>query len=66
MFERKKNSILKSASFFVFGGLVGAAAALLFAPMTGKKMQRKLTDVTGKVIDKVEDLGTAVRRAASA
>jgi len=29
--------------------------ALLFAPMTGKKMQRKVANVTGKVKDVVDD-----------
>lgn len=66
MFERKKNSIRKFAWVFAFGAVAGAAVALLFAPMTGKKMQGRLTDVTGKVLDKVDDLGAAVRRAARA
>jgi gas vesicle protein len=66
MFKRKKNSILTVASAFVSGAVTGGALALLFAPMTGKKMQRRLTDVTGKVVNRVEELGIAVRRAATA
>ena len=66
MFDRNKNSILRFAWIFVLGAVTGGVVALLFAPVTGKNMQRKLTDVTGKVMDRVEDLSTAVRRAASA
>ncbi|MEK6374918.1 MAG: YtxH domain-containing protein [Acidobacteriota bacterium] len=40
---------------FAFGAFAGAAVALLFAPMTGKKMQKKVADVTEKVRDVVED-----------
>ncbi len=66
MFDRKKNSSLTFVWFFVSGAVTGAAVALLFAPMTGKKMQKRLTDATEKVMTRVEDLGTAVRRAANA
>jgi gas vesicle protein len=51
---------------FAVGAVTGSAAALLFTPITGKKMQKRLTDVTGKVVNTVEDIGTAVRRAATA
>jgi hypothetical protein len=40
---------------FVLGAFAGAAVSLMLAPMTGKKMQRKVSDVTGKVKDVVED-----------
>ena len=40
---------------FVAGAAVGAAVALLYAPMTGRKMQRRVADATGKVRDVVED-----------
>jgi gas vesicle protein len=51
----------KSSSFrsylvtFGLGAAVGAAVALLYAPMSGKRMQRKLADATEKVRDVVED-----------
>lgn len=52
----KKNSSFSSYAYtFVLGAVAGAAVALLYAPMTGKKMQRKVADVTGKVRDVVED-----------
>jgi len=40
---------------FVLGAIAGAAVALLYAPMTGRKMQRKVADATEKVMDVVED-----------
>ena len=69
MFSHKKSfSIL--ALFFAVGAVTGAAAALLYAPMTGRKMQRKVSDITDKfadrVSDKVDDLKVAVRRVAAA
>jgi hypothetical protein len=40
---------------FALGAIAGAAVALLYAPMTGKRMQKRVADVTGKVRDVVED-----------
>jgi gas vesicle protein len=39
----------------VLGAITGAAVALLYAPMTGKKMQKKVANVTDKVRNVVED-----------
>ncbi len=36
---------------FTLGAVAGAAVALLYAPMTGKKMQKRVGDVTDKVLD---------------
>lgn len=58
-------SLPKYVSSFLIGFAVGAGAALLVAPMTGKKMQRKVGNLTEKVIDKVDDLKVAARRMAS-
>ena len=52
-------------SSFVAGLAVGAGLALLLTPMPGKKMQRKVANIGERVIDKVDDLKTAVRRMAS-
>ena len=57
--------VSKYVSSFVVGFTVGAGVALMFAPMPGKKMQRKVASITDRVIDKVDDLKVAVRRAAS-
>ena len=63
MFGQKKTPFVNYALVFAFGAVAGAATALLYAPMTGRKMQRKVVNITDKVFDKVDDLKTAVRRA---
>ena len=40
---------------FTLGALTGATVALLFAPMTGRRLQRKVADVSERVRDVVED-----------
>lgn len=50
----KKNSFSSFALTFVLGAVAGAAVALLYAPMTGIKMQKKVADATERVIDVVE------------
>jgi gas vesicle protein len=71
MFTRKqKFPFGKVAAGFGIGALAGAIVALLYAPTTGKKMQKKLANVTGdlleKVEDKVEDVQATVRKIARA
>ena len=56
---------LKYVSSFLAGFTVGAGVALMIAPMSGKKMQRKVADIADRVIDKVDDLKVAVHRVAS-
>jgi len=56
---------LKYVSSFLAGLTVGAGLALMFAPMPGKKMQRKVANITDRVIDRVDDFKVAVQRAAS-
>jgi hypothetical protein len=51
----KRSSFRSSAVIFGLGAAVGAALALLYAPMTGRKMQRKIVNATEKVRDVVED-----------
>ena len=65
MFTRKQ-SYWKFAGTFALGSLTGAVVALLFAPMTGKRLQRKVADVTGTVIEKVGELQQTVRKLATA
>jgi gas vesicle protein len=66
MFFQKKTSFTALAITFAIGATAGAFAALWFAPTTGKKFQRKVGDVTEKVIDKVDDLQQTVRKMATA
>jgi gas vesicle protein len=51
----KRSSFRSFAITFGIGAAVGAAVALLYAPMTGRKMQRKVADATEKVRDVVEE-----------
>jgi gas vesicle protein len=66
MFFKKKTSFSALAISFTIGAAAGAIAALFFAPMTGKKFQKKVVDVTEKVIDRVDDLQQSVRKFANA
>ena len=55
MFFRKENLYKKLAVAFAVGAAVGAAVALIYAPMPGRKLQRKLADFTDKAVDMVGD-----------
>jgi len=56
MFNKGNRSTFRSfAVTFTLGAAFGAGVALLYAPMTGRKMQRKVADATGKVRTVVED-----------
>lgn len=63
MFGRKENRFAKLTFTFVAGAVVGAAVALLYAPMTGKKMQRQVKDVIDDQMDNVEKMMKKVRTA---
>lgn len=69
MFSRKqKFPTGKVAIGFGIGAFSGAVLALLYTPLTGKKMQKKIAGVTetliGKVEEKVDDVQATVRRIA--
>jgi hypothetical protein len=64
MFTRK-TSFVSLTWVFAVGAVAGAAAALLYAPMTGRKFQKKVAGVTDKVIDKVDDIKSAVLKVAN-
>ena len=71
MFSRKAQfPVAKVAVAFGIGAIAGSVLALLFAPTTGKKMQKKIANVTEdlieKVEEKVEDVSATVRRIARA
>jgi gas vesicle protein len=56
---------LKYVSSFIVGFAVGAGVTLLFAPMTGKKMQKKIARIGDQLVDKVDEVKVAVSRLAS-
>jgi gas vesicle protein len=67
MFSRKQKFPLgKVAAGFGLGAIAGAIAALLFAPQSGRKLQKKIAGVTEELIDKMEekvdDVQATVRR----
>ncbi len=65
MFGQK--SSFKSFLFTFGAGIItGVALGLLYAPISGKKMQKKVGEVTDKVIDKVDDIQQSVRKLATA
>jgi gas vesicle protein len=71
MFSRKeKFPVGKVVAGFGIGAFVGATLALLFAPLTGKKMQKKIAVATDNILSKVEetvdDVQATVRRLAKA
>ena len=70
MFSRKKFPFGKVAVGFGIGAISGAVLALLYAPLSGKKLQKKIAGVTENLIDKVEekvdDVQATVRRIAKA
>lgn len=61
--ERKKNRFGLYTLMFVLGAVAGAAVALLYAPMTGRKLQRQLKEA---IDDSVENVQSAVRKFAKA
>ena len=63
MFE-KKTPVSSTISTFLAGLAAGIILGLLFAPMTGKKMQRRVVDVSDKMMDKLDDLQATVRKMA--
>ena len=65
MFSRKQKFPLGKVTLgFALGAISGAVLALLYAPVTGKKLQKKIADVTDNVLDKVENVQATVRRIA--
>jgi gas vesicle protein len=56
MFSRKqKFPFSKVAVAFGIGVISGAVLALLYTPLKGKKLQKKVAEVTESLIDKVEE-----------
>lgn len=53
---------------FTFGaGLItGTVLTLLYAPTSGKKLQKKVSGMAGRVVDKIDEVQQSVRNIANA
>lgn len=45
-------------TYFAIGALIGAAAALLFAPKSGRELREDLADATRKGVDRARETGS--------
>ncbi|HVF44838.1 MAG TPA: YtxH domain-containing protein [Pyrinomonadaceae bacterium] len=45
-------------TYFAIGAVVGAAAALLFAPKSGRELREDLADATRKGVDRARETGS--------
>ena len=65
-FQKQKFPVGQVAAAFGLGAIAGSAVALLFTPLTGKKMQKKLAnaaeDLVENVQEKFEDVQAQVRK----
>ena len=60
--RREADADLSKQTFcFVLGGLVGAVAALLLAPKSGRELRGDLADATRKGVDRARETGAAAR-----
>lgn len=53
--------IKQAAGFFFAGALVGAAAALLYAPQSGARTQKDIKKFARTTVDRLDDLQTDIR-----
>jgi len=50
-----RNATGKFISGFLIGGIVGTVIAILFAPMDGRKLRKKIAKTTDDILDDVND-----------
>jgi gas vesicle protein len=64
MFGRREPSFnVYSVLTFIIGALAGAAVALLYAPTTGRKLQRQIKEALKDALeDQVENVQDAVKK----
>jgi gas vesicle protein len=66
----KKSSFRSYAFTFILGAITGAALGLLYAPMTGMRMQKKVGNAKDRVVavveDSVDNVQSALRKVANA
>jgi gas vesicle protein len=62
--RRMRNSAGKFLTGFFIGGLIGTTLAMLYAPMDGRKLRKKLVKTTDDIMDDVNDyIGTSKHKA---
>jgi len=57
--DNSKNSTVKFITGFVIGGVVASLISLLYAPMSGRKLRKRITRKTNEVIEDVNDVITS-------
>jgi gas vesicle protein len=59
-----RNSAGKFLTGFFIGGLFGTVLAMLYAPMDGKKLRKRIVKTTDDILDDVNDyIGTSKAKA---
>lgn len=56
MTEEKNNTVMVGALMLIAGGILGAGAALLFAPQSGKKTRRDIKKYVRRAKNEAEEL----------
>jgi gas vesicle protein len=56
MFGKAKTPYGLFSVFFLLGSAIGATVALLFAPMSGKKMQKQIKEVLDDGVGNVQSM----------
>ena len=66
----KKSSFRSYGFTFILGAITGVALGLLYAPMTGMRMQKKVGNAKDRVVavveDSVDNVQSALRKVANA
>ena len=61
MFQKEDNNAGAILISFLIGGIIGAGAALLFAPQSGKKTSGKIIDMAGDARDIASDYAKKIK-----
>ncbi|WFD10296.1 YtxH domain-containing protein [Tepidibacter hydrothermalis] len=53
--------MIKKSGYFIFGGMIGAIIALLFAPKSGKESREDVLKTTRDIVNEPEEFKTKVK-----
>jgi gas vesicle protein len=59
--HRREGDAGARMAYFVLGATVGAIAALLFAPKSGRELREDLADATRKGVDRARETGAQIQ-----